>query len=453
MDAIIDYRGKTPTKTSSGIPLITAKIIKDGAIQPVAEYIAEEDYDSWMRRGIPRPGDIVMTTEAPLGEVAQLDNRKIALAQRVITLRGKEGVLENTFLKYLMISEYVQHQLDGRATGTTVKGIKQSELRKILLKFPSWEEQRQIANILGTIDDKIALNCQINTTLESMARALFKSWFVDFDPVIDNALAAGNPIPEPFIKRATARAEHRKSIKESPVSSHPPLPADIQQLFPSSFVFTEAMGWVPEGWMVRTIGDVFNLLGGHPFKSSEYVDDGTYGIVTIKNVQDANFVEACSNRLSAIPEKMKKHCFLQAGDILLSLTGNVGRVCVVSPGNYLLNQRVAKIIGKNGISNSFAYFFFRQKSVFDRMITIAKGTAQQNLSPIETAKIGQVLPNDNLIIETQRYLDVLFEKVLSNTSQLITLSDLRDLMLPKLLSGQLPIPDAEAAVEEAMGNV
>ena len=101
MDALIDYRGKTPKKTDSGIPLITAKIVKNGRILPVNEYIAADDYEAWMRRGIPQPGDIVMTTEAPLGEVAQLDDRKIALAQRVITLRGKPGLLDNGYLKYL----------------------------------------------------------------------------------------------------------------------------------------------------------------------------------------------------------------------------------------------------------------------------------------------------------------------------------------------------------------
>ena len=76
MEAIIDYRGKTPKKTDSGIPLITAKIVKNGRIQPTQEYIAEEDYDSWMQRGLPQKGDVVLTTEAPLGEVAQLDGAK-----------------------------------------------------------------------------------------------------------------------------------------------------------------------------------------------------------------------------------------------------------------------------------------------------------------------------------------------------------------------------------------
>ena len=145
MDAIIDYRGKTPTKTDSGIPLITAKIIKNGQIQEVSEFIAESDYDSWMIRGIPKEGDVVLTTEAPFGEVAQLDSRKIALAQRVITLRGKQGLLDNDYLLYLLQSNDIQNQLDGRASGSTVTGIKQSELREIILRFPFIDIQKKIA--------------------------------------------------------------------------------------------------------------------------------------------------------------------------------------------------------------------------------------------------------------------------------------------------------------------
>lgn len=131
MAAIIDYRGKTPTKTSFGVPLVTAKVIKGGRIERPNEVIAAEDYDAWMRRGLPEAGDVVMTTEAPLGEVAQLDGRKVGLAQRVITLGGKPGFVDNTYLKFMMQSGFVQDQLRARASGTTVLGIKQSELRRV----------------------------------------------------------------------------------------------------------------------------------------------------------------------------------------------------------------------------------------------------------------------------------------------------------------------------------
>ena len=165
LDKVIDYRGKTPQKTESGIPLITAKIIKDGRILPPNEFIAENNYEKWMVRGIPQEGDVVLTVEAPLGEVAQLDNRKIALAQRVVTLRGKKGVLDNTYLKYFLMSNIGQARLKARETGTTVTGIKQSELREVLIDCPDYTTQIKIASILNAIDAKIELNRQINDNL------------------------------------------------------------------------------------------------------------------------------------------------------------------------------------------------------------------------------------------------------------------------------------------------
>ena len=183
MAAIIDYRGKSPEKTTFGVPLVTAKIVKGGRIEKPEEFIAEADFDDWMGRGMPKPGDIVMTTEAPLGEVAQLDGRKVALAQRVITLRGKPDVLDNTFLKFLLQSNPVQEELRSRGTGTTVVGIRQSELRKVSLTLPPLAEQKAIAAVLGALDDKIECNRRMNATLEAMARALFQSWFVDLDSI------------------------------------------------------------------------------------------------------------------------------------------------------------------------------------------------------------------------------------------------------------------------------
>ena len=172
MAEIIDYRGKTPKKTSFGIPLITAKIVKNGRINEPQEYIAHEDYDSWMRRGFPKCGDVLMTTEAPLGEIAQLDGRKVALAQRLITLRGKPGILDKTYLKFLMQSSFVQEQLHARATGTTVLGIRQSELRKIDLVIPPFSEQQKISQTLRTIEDKIGANEEQYRTLASIRDTL-----------------------------------------------------------------------------------------------------------------------------------------------------------------------------------------------------------------------------------------------------------------------------------------
>jgi type I restriction enzyme S subunit len=156
----IDYRGKTPNKTTSGIPLITAKIVKDGRIQAPTEFISEEDYPLWMTRGYPEINDVVLTTEAPLGEIGLIRDTKVALAQRIITLRCDPEQFDNVLLKYYLMSEVGQYELDSRASGTTVFGIKASVLKKLSLAIPPLEEQREIAQRLHTIEDKMYANEQ-----------------------------------------------------------------------------------------------------------------------------------------------------------------------------------------------------------------------------------------------------------------------------------------------------
>ena len=146
IERFIDYRGKTPTKANSGVPLITAKIIKNGRIQPPNEFIARENYDSWMRRGLPQLGDVLFTTEAPLGEVAQVDDPDIALAQRVLLMRGKSNILDNTYLFGTLQSSFVRDQIERRSTGSTVKGIRQKELRKVVIPIPPLFLQRKYAS-------------------------------------------------------------------------------------------------------------------------------------------------------------------------------------------------------------------------------------------------------------------------------------------------------------------
>lgn len=179
IEKFIDYRGKTPTKTNSGIPLITAKIVKNGKILPPNEFIAPEDYDSWMTRGFPEINDVVLTTEAPLGEVALIKDKNVALAQRIITLRGKAKFVFNPFLKFYFQNETGQHELQSRASGTTVFGVKASVLRKMPIVLPPLPEQKAIASVLSSLDDKIDLLHRQNKTLEAIAETLFRQWFIE----------------------------------------------------------------------------------------------------------------------------------------------------------------------------------------------------------------------------------------------------------------------------------
>lgn len=143
----IDYRGKTPVKTNTGLRLITAKNVKMGFLQETPmEFVAPESYDSWMTRGIPKRGDVLFTTEAPLANVAQLDtDEKVVFAQRIIIMQPDPMMLDGTFLKYLLLSRPIQQRIHDKGTGATVKGIKASLLKTIGISFPqSLDEQRQL---------------------------------------------------------------------------------------------------------------------------------------------------------------------------------------------------------------------------------------------------------------------------------------------------------------------
>lgn len=150
----VDYRGKTPKKTEKGIFLVTAKNIRMGYIDYTAseEFVSPEDYSLIMRRGLPRKGDILITTEAPCGFVAQADRENIALAQRVIKYRSKDKKLSNDFIKHYLISSHFQKKLMNAATGSTVKGIKGSTLHQLTIPIPSEEVQSRIVTILDKLD-------------------------------------------------------------------------------------------------------------------------------------------------------------------------------------------------------------------------------------------------------------------------------------------------------------
>lgn len=467
MEAIIDYRGKTPKKTTSGIPLITAKIIKNGSIQPVKEFIAEDDYESWMRRGIPKAGDVVLTTEAPLGEVAQLDERKIALAQRVITLRGKTKFLDNTFLKYLLISSDVQHQLDGRGTGTTVKGIKQSELRQLELPIPDFNTQLSIAKILGDLDKKIHLNNETNETLEQMAQALFKSWFVDFDPVFDNLLASAdfnlesleNRLPDELKLKAQRRLaaldslENAAEIKASLIALDHELQALSQTKeatqaavqvsekaaettvkanfnantnilaqhanthahFPNEFEHNEQLGWIPKGWVVSELGGFINFSNGKAIKTSE---EGAYPIYGANGIIGRTSEVKFNNAI---------------------IIGRVGAYCgAVEYCRYKFWSSDNTIVASSKISEQNNPHILYLLKYFD-LNQYAGGAAQPLLNQTTLNKLKTAVPSDKCLISFNKIVDDILIQKVKNNSQTATLSSLRDTLLPKLISGEVQV--------------
>ena len=154
--------------------MITAKIVKNGFISKPDEFIAEEDYDSWMHRGIPRKGSVIMTTEAPLGEVARIpSDDRLAFAQRIIVLEPRQEILDAGFLYYALRDSVLMGRIKSRATGTTVTGIKAAELKKVEIDCPPIETQKRVASLLSSLDQRIENNESINDNLLQQAMAIF----------------------------------------------------------------------------------------------------------------------------------------------------------------------------------------------------------------------------------------------------------------------------------------
>jgi type I restriction enzyme S subunit len=346
-------------------------------------------------------GDFVLAmTGATLGKVGRyLSEETGYINQRVAKFENINGISDKQFLYYLITSHYVSNEIINRGLGSAQPNISGKDIESINVIAPDLPTQTAIAEILSSLDNKIELNNKINQELENLAQTLFKQWFIDFEFPDEN----GNPY---------------KSSGGEMVDSE--------------------LGQIPKGWEVFKIGEVLDLVSGYPFKGESFSKDGNYGIVTIKNVQDGLFVEQIDNYIDKLPNKFPANIRLTVGDILMSLTGNVGRVCYVTSDDCLLNQRVVKFNSVQENANAFWYYYFRQNVIKDLLISISKGTAQLNLSPVETKLLKCKLPRiiaPNILSA----FDVIFRKQIECSMANKNLSKLRNTLLPKLISGELEV--------------
>ena len=412
MKAIIDYRGKTPRKTLFGIPLITAKIVKGGRIMTPDEFIAPEDYDLWMRRGLPEPGDVVMTMEAPLGEVAQLDSRKIALAQRLITLRGKPDLINNTYLKFAMQSAFVQNQLKARSTGTTVLGIRQSELKKVEIPLPPLDEQNRIAHILGTLDDKIELNRQMNETLEAIARTIFKSWFVDFDPV-------------------RAKMEGRMPAG---------MDAATATLFPSAFQ-DSPLGKIPKGWKVGTLGGIAENVR-QSVKASEINSNECY--IGLEHMPRRSI--ALSEWQRADELGSNKYRF-RKGEILFGKLRPYFHKVGVAPLDGVCSTDILVIQPIDSEWFGIVLGLVSSDEFIAYTNAYSAGTRMPRTNWKDMSKYEIALPQVDVAQKYTEFIRPFIERIIENIHQSRTLSQIRDALLPKLLSGEIRVDDIDQRLE------
>jgi type I restriction enzyme S subunit len=328
LETLIDYRGKSPTKALSGIPVLSAKVVKtSGLVRPIEQTIAVDYYAKWMTRGLPHPGDIVMTTEAPMGEVIQLDaeTAQFALGQRIVCLRGKRGKIDNTFLRYLLISSEQQKLLASYATGTTVLGISQKALRSVPISYPTYSEQVQLGELLSAFDDKIELNRRMNETLETSAQALFRDWFVDFGPT-------------------RAKAEGRPAY----------LAPDLWSLFPGQL----GVDGVPEGWSVYALGDLAD-------QHTRSIDPAKSGDAVFEHYSLPAFDNGASPSLDRGDEIKSNKTLVPAGAVLLSkLNPEISRVwmpTLAKDAKQVASTEFLTFVPKAPAGRSLLFAMFRER--------------------------------------------------------------------------------------------
>ena len=378
-----------PPKSDSGVPFVTiANIDATNHIDfGNTMFVPYEYYNNLNDIRKAKFNDILYSVVGSFGKPVLIkENKPFAFQRHMAILRPNNGIVDSRFLYYVMLSRDFYMQADTVAIGAAQRTISLTALRNMEVELPPMEIQHRIATILSRYDSLIENYQKQIKLLEEAAQRLYKEWFVDLRfPGHEN---------------------------------------------------TKIVDGVPEGWEKKRLNNLVNLQSGYAFKSSTFEESGQYKIVTIKNVKDGLFDGDNVSFIKSIPEKMPAHCLLQTGDILLSLTGNVGRVCFIIGKNYLLNQRVAKL---DSHYPAFTYCLFRNHDMFIEVNNLANGAAQQNVSPIRIGEMKILLPNKEVLYKFESITSKPIVGIISLQSQLRLLTEARDRLLPKLLSGEITV--------------
>ncbi|EGQ8165431.1 hypothetical protein FDE04_16395 [Vibrio parahaemolyticus] len=384
----IDYRGRTPKKVSSGIRLITAKNVKFGFIQKTPEeFISPADFDSWMTRGIPRAGDVFFTTEAPLGNVAQLDSDEpIALGQRIITLQPDRNVIHQAFLKYFLLTPSTQRAINRVATGATVKGIKAKLFKKIQISYPSIAEQKNIVTLL----DKA---------------------FADIEQ---------------------ARANTEKNIQNA------------RELFDSYLqqVFSERCEEWEELTLQNAVSEDCSLSYGVVQPGEEF--DGGIPVVRPVDLKKKSIEKSGLKRMDPKLAASYQRTSLSGSELLLCVRGETGTVAVSDASLFGANvtRGIVPIkFSEEKVSLDFAYFQFLSPLIYRQIKEKTYGTALKQINIRDLRQLSFFVPPidkqcaiSEKLSEFQRTINKL-ESVYK--SKLAALDELKQSLLQQAFTGQL----------------
>ncbi|MCW8346019.1 restriction endonuclease subunit S [Vibrio sp. ZSDZ65] len=408
-------KGDTCNNDGSGMPLLNGPT-EFGTTHPYpTQFTTDAKKTSLV-------GDILFCVRGSTTGRMNYGEQEYAIGRGIGAIRGKGGY-STPFVKSVIESNLAG--LLKVATGTTFPNLGKDALNNFEVEIIDHNAAKFVGKFAEQLEGKIANNKVMNQTLEKIAQRIFKSWFIDFDPV--------------------------KANKEGlPFDGLSP---EIQALFPSEFESSE-LGMIPKGWKAGCLGDFTSVQGGYAFKSKSFIEQGN-PVVKIKNIVGdgtirLNDCQCVDDDLASSSLRFK----LNNGDILMAMTGaTVGKsgLYVGDGRNAYLNQRVARFKSSLEVDdNYFTYLNLQHPVVFNTIVKTAHGSAQPNISAKGIEQTPVIVPSLNAISKFEDIALKLFERVISNNAQNITLSKLRDRLLPKLISGQLSVGEAKEELAEAM---
>ena len=412
---IADCPHSTPLWTDSGALVLRSQNIRNGRLDLSAKsYTDEAHFEQRSRRARLRGGDLVITREAPMGEVCLIPNGlRCCLGQRMVMLRPDPKKCDSRFLLYSIQSRAVQDEIKvNEGTGSTVSNLRIPLLEALPIPHPPLAEQKAIAAVLGALDDKIELNRRMNATLEAMARALFQSWFVDFDPV--RAKLHGRP----------------------PVALDPATAA----LFPDSFQ-DSSLGHIPKGWEAAELGQIAHVIDCLHAKKPERCDAGQL-YLQLNNIRDDGLIDITDSFFVGAEDYQKWISRMEAvaGDCVITNVGRVGAVGQIPEG-------VKAALGRNitGIRCKAEFpfpTFLIECLVSESMrgeirLKTDSGTILDALNVKSIPKLRFVRPTREIGARFEELTRPVRRGMEQNISESRTLATLRDTLLPKLLSGEI----------------
>lgn len=414
VELLLDHRGKTPKKlgtdwVDSGVQVVSAKLITGGRLNLDRErrYVDAATYVKWMPVPIQR-GDLLLTSEAPLGEAALVDtDEPLVLGQRLFALRGRPGVADSRFLYYLFRSPVGRALLTERGSGTTVVGIRQSELRKVALPLPSFATQKCTADVLSAMDSLIDNNRRRIEVLEQMAQAIYREWFVHFrypghedDDLVDSDL-----------------------------------------------------GPIPDGWEVTTCGEALAVLGGGTpsKKEASFWEDGTIPWFTPSDLTKRRSRFATDPDLSITEEGLRRSSarLFPAGSVLMTSRATLGVLGIASV-DASCNQGFIVIPPDDRWPPSFIYEWLDDHAA--ELEALGTGATFKEITKGAFNKVPFVIPAPQVLDEFRSVAEAIDDDVRVVEEQNRRLAAIRDLLLPKLVTGEIDVSDLDLdALVEAAG--